>query len=253
MRSVHSHAPLGSQFSLESVRFIPVRPRCRRDGLGVFGTFPSALGDLVCACSIPLHPGTSRIDSCGFGPFRCPLVPIGTVRVKSVHFREPWGSSGSLWCVWSLPVRPVGRRVRSCAFGPFPRTMGVVGFAISPFACALGVVVFIRLNSARSRASWGSSCSFVCVCSIPMRPRGRQVRSGVFGPFPCTMGDVGIVLVQSVHSHAPWRSSCSFVCARSISRYRGCRSGAFDPFACALGFVVFASVPSVHSRVPWGS
>ena len=167
-------------------------------------------GSFRCLRFIPVRHGGRRVRSCAFGPFPFALV---FVRVRSVQFHA---SCVIVGCVRSIPVRSGGDRNRSGAFGPFPYalwviecvrsnnvfpwgrwlcsfafgpfTLGVVGSvhsragrfvricAIGPFPCALGVVGFVCVRSVHSRAPWGSSCTFECGRSIPVRPAGRRVR-----------------------------------------------------------------------------
>ena len=134
-------------------------------------------------------------------------------------------------------------RVRSCTFGGFLCALRVVRFvrvlsarsrapfgslgAFSPFPCDLLVLEFVRVGSVHSRARWGSSCSFVYVWSIPVRPTGRRVSSGSFGPFPCALWVIECVLSFPVRAGG--------LRLRSV------------PFACAMGVV------ECLGYIPWGS
>ena len=113
VRSVHSHAPLGSSGPFECVWFIHVRRWGR------------------------------RILSVALSPFPCALREVGFVRVRSVHSPPPGGRRGrsgpfgqfpfsrgpssSFVCVWSMPVH---NGVGSGAFGPFPCALEVFGFVM---------------------------------------------------------------------------------------------------------------------------
>ena len=108
------------------------------------------------------------------------------------------------------------------------------------------VVGFVQVPSVHSRTPWGSSSSFLCVRSIPVRPGGRRVRLCTFGPFPFALV---FVRVRSVQFHA----SCVIVgCVRSIPVRTGGdrnRSGAFGPFPYALWVIECVWSNNVF---PWG-
>ena len=95
------------------------------------------------------------------------------------------------------------------------------------------------MRSVNFRAPWGSTCwlvcvlsgssgSFVCVRSVPVRPGCRRDRSCAFGPFPSSLRDVAFVWLRSVDSRAPCGSS----------------AGVFGPLPCTLG--VIWCVLSIH-------
>ena len=134
-----------------------MRPECRRVRWSAFGAFPCALVVI----------GFVRVRSAHSST---PKVSFGCVRVRSVYFRVPWGSSGLFGCVRSLPVRP-GYRI--------PAHPGFVGLD--------------RMHAVHSRTPWrssgslgsvprgprGSAGSFRCVQFIPVRPGVRSMRSRV--------------------------------------------------------------------------
>ena len=154
-----------------------------------------------------------------------PVRP-GRRRMRSVHSHAPWRSSGSFGCIRPIPVCPECRQVRSGAFS-HSRTPGGSYNAFGPFPRSLGVLGFVRVRSVRSLAPWGSSGSFVCVQSIPVRLGDRQVCLCAFGPLPCGKGV--FVWVRSIPIHLgrrhvrPWG--------------RRVRSGAFGTFPCPLSLV----------------
>ena len=71
-----------------------------------------ALGVVGCGRSIPVCPWVRRVRSCAFHLFRCAMGVVWFVRVRAVHSRAPWGSTGSFVCVRSITFRP-GVRDRS--------------------------------------------------------------------------------------------------------------------------------------------
>ena len=96
VRSVHSHAHLGSSGSFRWARFIPSRTRGHRVPSVVFGPIPCALGVIVLVRgvrSITVPPGDPRGSSVAFGPFP---YAFEIVLDGSIHSRVPWGSFGSL-------------------------------------------------------------------------------------------------------------------------------------------------------------
>ena len=177
VRSVHCRAPLLWLVTFGSVRSIPELPggrqvrsgafgpfpsplACRRVSSGAFGAFPCSLGVVVLVRSNPVRPRGNSGASVSVGSIRSILMlPSGVrfVRVRSVHFRAPWGSSETFGCVPSIPVHRGGFLVRSGAFGQFLR-------ALRSFVC-----------SVHSRAPWVFSGSFECVWSIPVRYIGVVV------------------------------------------------------------------------------
>ena len=114
--------------------------------------------------------------------------------------------------------------------------------------------MIVRVRSVHYHTPWLSSCSIVCVRSIPCAPCGS---SGSFGH---TLGVVGRVRFIRVR---PWVRSCAFgpfPCAlvfvrRSITVRPGdCQVGSclFGPFPCALGCSwVVVCVRSIPRRCFW--
>ena len=126
VRSVHSLAHWGSSCSFWCVRSIPAKFRCRSVRSGAFAPFPRVV----------VVVGFSAVAFC---PFPCAVGLVVLVRVRSVHFCAPWGSSGSFG---SIPARHGCRRVRSDALAPVIRALGVVGF------------LWVRLVHSRAPLRW---------------------------------------------------------------------------------------------------
>ena len=218
--------------------------------------------------------GGRRVRSGTFGRFPCALRVVWFVRVRSAHFRAPWGSYDAIPLRrGGLPLRSVAFRTflcapvvvgfvrsnpvrRSCTFGPFPCALGdgsvrSVNFrspwrSFGLFGCIRHIPVrprCRRVRSVHSREPWGSSGSFLCVRSIPVRHSGRGVCSCAVVPFPFALG---FVRVRSVHSPAP----CEIVrCVRPIFP---CALGCVGSIPCARGIVGFVRVRSDPSRAPKG-
>ena len=237
VRSVHSRTPRCSACLFWCVRSIPVRPGGRRIYSGGFDI-------------LPLHDGARRINSGAFGPFPYALGLVELIQVRSVRSRAPWLSTGSFWFVRCIPVRSWRRRVYLGSFVSFICVLGVVWFismrpwcrqfrsgAFGALQWALGVVGCVLVPSGHFRAPWGWSGSSRFFRSIPVRPSGRRVHSGVFnifrsvyssaslgsyGVFLYVLGVAAFVRVRSVHSRVPLGSSGSFGFVRSISVRSGC-------------------------------
>ena len=200
----------------------------------------------MCVQSNPMRPMGRRVRSGAFGPFSCGLGIVVFIRVHSVHYRAPKGSSDLFVCVRFIAVRRGGRGLCSCAFAPFSCTLGVVRVRFvhsrapwDSFGCVRSIPVRPGDHTVHSRSPLVSSGSCRCVWSIPMLPRGPRVRLGAFSRFPCAL------------VFAVWNR-----CVRSIHMsyvLRRVRSSAFGPFPCALGIVVLVRERSVHSRAAWGS
>ena len=128
----------------------------------------------------------------------------------------------------------MGSWVGLVALGQFPYPLGIVGsFMCVRFVPERPVCCRVRSLCVRSIPELSGGRRVCLVVSIPVRPAGRRVLSGVFGPFPCTLGVIGCV--QSIHVHPGGR------------RVRWC---VFGPFPYALGVIWFFRVRSVHSRSP---
>ena len=145
-------------------------------------------GSFGCVRSIPVRPEGIRVRSGAFSPFSCALGVGGFVRVRSVHSRQLWESSGSIG-----------------SDGTFPCSLGVV-VLVGVRSVHSRAHWFDRVSSVHSHTPWRSSGSIGSVRSIPVLPAGRRV-----------------LRVRSVRSNAPLRSSGSFGCVRSIPvRPEGC-------------------------------
>ena len=96
---------LGMVVLFGCVQSIPVRPAGRRVLSCAFGPFLCTLGVIGCVRSIHVHPWGRRLRSIAFGQFpgvvgfvgvssMAPFRVVGFVRVRSVHSRASWVSSG---------------------------------------------------------------------------------------------------------------------------------------------------------------
>ena len=110
---------------------------------------------------------------------------------------------------------------------------------------------FVRVRSVHSLVLWGTSGSFGCGRSIPVRPGCSPVRWSAFGLFAYALGVVGFFRVRSQHSRRPRWSSGSFRCVQFIVLRPGDRSGAVGPFPCTLGIIgCDRSIPVRHECRP---
>ena len=94
VRTVHYRAPSWWLGSFGCALHIPVRLLVR---LVRSAHFREPLGSYIsfgCVRSISVPSGGRLVRSGAFSPIQCALRLIGIARLRSMHFRAPWGSSG---------------------------------------------------------------------------------------------------------------------------------------------------------------
>ena len=135
--------------------------------------------------------------------------------------------------------------------------------SIGKFACATGVVGFIRVGLVQSGVLLLCSGSFGLLWihsgaplwssdSIRARPRCRRVHSCVFGSFGRAQEVVGFIAVLLLHSEPHQGFSSSFGFVSFIRARPGCRrfhSDAFSSFGCVPGAVGFIRAGLGRRRV----